>query len=472
MESFLIQSARDFSELASRWMQQIIETVPEFTANRWFEKFSNETILLSLLSLTSAGVIILLAYGIYRWRLKAGKTTWFQKFFVAVMRPIFFLAWILGLYYALAPLLLNLETQNIQLLPLTAWLIKVASLLLLYWLITRLVKTGLLFLKERTAQTHNQMDDLIVTLLIKVKQMILGVVGFALALQYFHFPSRFEFVFQKTLAIALILTLAWVLNQTVSVFKTYFLQRYRLDEADNFNARKIHTQFQVLEKVAFVAIAIFAVASIFMLFESLRHLGSSILASAGIVGIIVGFAAQRTLADLFAGFKIALTQPIRLDDAVILEGKFGRIEEITLTYVVVKIWDQRRLIVPLSYFNEKVFQNWTRKSTDLIGAVMLYLDYGVPITALREQAKKIVEKSQWWNRAVFGLQVTDLRENTMEVRVIASANDASAAFNLRCQIREEMIDFITQDYPECLPKTRWEGALQKNSESNQLQPIN
>jgi small-conductance mechanosensitive channel len=224
--------------------------------------------------------------------------------------------------------------------------------------------------------------------------------------------------------------------------------------ADNLRARKIHTQLQVISKTLYIFIGIFTVASILMLFDEVRHLGTSILASAGVIGVIVGFAAQKTIANLFAGFQIALAQPIRMDDVVIVEGEWGRIEEITLTYVVVHIWDDRRLIVPLSDFIEKPFQNWTRVSAHLLGSVLLWVDYSLPLEETRQAVRQIIEASPLWDRRFWNLQVSDASERTMQLRVLCTAADSSKAWDLRCEVREKLIGFIQKHHPESLPRFR------------------
>ena len=193
-----------------------------------------------------------------------------------------------------------------------------------------------------------------------------------------------------------------------------------------------------------------------MTFESVRQLGTSILASAGIAGIVVGFAAQRSIATLLAGFQIAMTQPIRLDDVVIVENEWGRIEEITLTYVAVRIWDQRRLILPITYFIEQPFQNWTRTSADILGTVFLYVDYRAPLDAIRAELDRILQASPSWDGKVKGLQVTNAQEQTLEIRALASAADASLAWDLRCEVREKLVQFLQRHHPESLPRIRAE----------------
>jgi len=231
-------------------------------------------------------------------------------------------------------------------------------------------------------------------------------------------------------------------------------EKYDLGTQDNLSARKIITQFGVINKIVVAAICIISVSAMLMTFEKVRQLGTSILASAGIAGIIMGFAAQKSLATLFAGLQIALTQPIRIDDVVIVENEWGRIEEITLTYVVVRIWDLRRLVLPITYFTEKPFQNWTRVTADILGSVFIYADYTVSVQKIRDKFFEFVEQSELWDGKVRGLQVTNTTDKTIELRALMSARDASDAWNLRCEIREKLVDFIQTNYPDVLPKVR------------------
>jgi small-conductance mechanosensitive channel len=191
-----------------------------------------------------------------------------------------------------------------------------------------------------------------------------------------------------------------------------------------------------------------------MTFDKVRYLGASILASAGIAGIIIGLAAQRSLGTILAGIQIAITQPIRLDDVVIVENEWGRVEEINLTYVVVRIWDLRRLVLPITYFIEKPFQNWTRISADLLGTVFIYMDHTIPVQKIREALHDILTQSGLWDGKVWGLQVTNATEKTLELRALMSAADSSQAWNLRCLVRERIVDFIHQHYPGSLPALR------------------
>jgi small-conductance mechanosensitive channel len=258
------------------------------------------------------------------------------------------------------------------------------------------------------------------------------------------------------LSLLLIGLVSWLLIKTTYVLEDYVLTRFDVGVKDNLKARKIHTQFKVLKQIVIAVVVILALAICLTTFDRVSQLGTTILASAGIIGIVVGMAAQRTIGTFIAGLQLAITQPIRVDDVVIVENEWGRIEEITLTYVVVKIWDLRRLVVPITYFIEKPFQNWTRITADLLGTVYIYVDYTVPIESIREQLQNILKNSELWDGKVCVLQVTNTSERTVELRALMSAADASTAWSLRCQVREKLIDFIQKNYPQALPKLRAE----------------
>jgi small-conductance mechanosensitive channel len=266
-------------------------------------------------------------------------------------------------------------------------------------------------------------------------------------------PQAVAEMLQKGIGLLLMAAFGVVLYQLVDTVAAFILRQHRLDVANNLRARAIQTQVLVLKRVAASVIVIFTAASMLTVFDSVRQFGVSILASAGIAGIILGLAAQRSIGSLLAGFQIALTQPIRMD-VVIVEGEFGRVEEITLTYVVVQVWDLRRLVVPISYFIEQPFENWTRSSANLLASVFLYVDYTLPVAPLRAELTRILEASPRWDRKVNALQVTDSRERTIEIRALASAADAAIAWDLRCEIRERLVDFLQRQYPECLPRLR------------------
>ncbi|HTJ11137.1 MAG TPA: mechanosensitive ion channel domain-containing protein [Dinghuibacter sp.] len=252
------------------------------------------------------------------------------------------------------------------------------------------------------------------------------------------------------------ISVAFFLIALVKVAEDYLYHRYDISKPINLRERKIQTQLQFIRKLAVGLILTVTVCVILLSFEALRKMGASLLTGVGVGGIIIGFAAQKSLGDLLAGFQIAFTQPIRIDDVLVVEGEWGRVEEITLTYVVLHIWDHRRLILPISYFIEKPFQNWTRTSADLLAPIMFYLDYTAPVNAIRAEVNRVLVDQPQWDGRVSVVQVTDLRERVMEVRILLSARNSGDAFDLRCNVRERVIAFLQEHHPECLPVTRVE----------------
>lgn len=269
----------------------------------------------------------------------------------------------------------------------------------------------------------------------------------------------------KTIEILLTISFAGLLVRSVRILEDYIYHTYDLNKVDNLKERKVRTQIQFIRKIIVVTIIFLTIAIILLSFESMRKIGTGLLTGVGIGGIIVGFAAQSSLGNLLAGFQIAFTQPIRIDDVLVVEGEWGRVEEITLTYVVLKIWDERRLILPINYFIQKPFQNWTRTSADILGTVFLYMDHTVPIDAIRGEFERLIVKSNLWDKRVKVVQVTDVREHTIEIRVLMSSSTSSNAFDLRCYIRENLITFIQKNFPGSLPRSRNEfsnlGELEK-----------
>lgn len=252
----------------------------------------------------------------------------------------------------------------------------------------------------------------------------------------------------------LILGIGLLLVRAVRVLEDVLRARVTMDVADNLRARKIHTQFRILRQVLTLIIWLLAGSAILLQFDGFQQFGRGLLASAGIASLVIGFAAQRTLGNLIAGFQIAITQPIRLDDVVVVENEWGRIEEITLTYVVVKIWDDRRLVLPISYFLEKPFTNWTRKTAEILGTVFLHVDYSVPLEALRSELDRLVRDHPDWDGRVSEIVAFESRPTTLEIRALVSARDSGAAWRLRCHVREGLVTYLQREYPESLPKFR------------------
>jgi len=297
---------------------------------------------------------------------------------------------------------------------------------------------------------------------------------------YFFVPALFTTIATKTYSLSnsdftwthgisksiLIAVTTWLLVRIVIIVEKLLIEELDFAEPDNNNARRLFTKIKFVKRIVVILIILLGVSILSLSFDSVRQYGVGILTSAGIASVIIGFAAQKSLGNLLAGIQIAFTQPIKIDDVVIVEGEWGRIEEINLTYVVVNIWDLRRLVLPITYFVEKPFQNWTRNESNLIGTAFFYLNYMTPVPKLREKLEDILKNTRLWDGNSWALQVTDTQNQFMVVRAIMSARSSSQAFDLRCLVREEMIEFIRENYPESLPTFKIEGYDEGGSERN------
>jgi small-conductance mechanosensitive channel len=381
---------------------------------------------------------------------------WITRTLSAVLHPLVLLLWLHGAYLA-GLLLMAYVRQDAWRQPLTAAanaLYGIALAVTLVWLLIRvgrLLEAALVALAKRA---DTSWDDFLLPVLGLAIRQTLPLLAIIMVAPVLSATPRLAEIVRNGTSLLLIGAVALALYQIVDGVARFVLTHHPLQVSDNLRARSIATQVLLLRKVAIVVLGIFTIASMLMVFDSVRQFGASILASAGIAGIVVGFAAQRSLATLLAGFQIAITQPVRVDDVVIVEDEWGRIEEMTLTYAVVRIWDERRLIVPITQFIEQPFQNWTHKSAQLLCAVVVYVDYTLPVDAVRAELTRILEASSFWDRRVNVLQVTDAKEHTVELRALASAADASLAWDLRCEIRERLITFIQKRLPHGLPRLR------------------
>lgn len=262
---------------------------------------------------------------------------------------------------------------------------------------------------------------------------------------------------RHSLSILLIIALVWLMISAVRGVGKAVIAQHPVDVSDNLNARSIHTQTQVLVRTVCVVILILGMAAILMTFPSVRTIGASLLASAGVAGLAIGMAARPVLGNLIAGIQIALTQPIRIDDVLIVENEWGRVEEITGSYVVMRLWDRRRLVIPLEWFISNPFQNWTRKSSDIIGTVFWWTDFRLPLAPVQAEIRRLCEEvPHWWNGELALLQVTESGTHSMQLRALVTARNSSDAWDLRCHVRAGVISFIQREYPECLPRMRAE----------------
>jgi len=295
---------------------------------------------------------------------------------------------------------------------------------------------------------------------LKVRIAVM-IIALALAVTVSPLDPEPSLFIRRTLLFGFILVCGWMLAGAVDMGAVVHLKKFNMDTEDNLLARKHVTQTRILQRVAAILIGLITLGLALLTIPGVRQWGLSLLASAGVVGIVAGLALQPFLTNLLAGIQIATAQPIRLDDAVIVEGEWGRVEEITSTYVVVKLWDWRRMILPLTYFIQKPFQNWTRDDSRLIGVAFLYVDYEAPIDRLRVKLEAIAHASPLWDGDVVSLQVTDITARVAQVRCLTSAKNASVAFDLRCEVREKMLAFMRDECPQALPRDRVD--LDRNS---------
>jgi small-conductance mechanosensitive channel len=380
---------------------------------------------------------------------------WVSLALHAAAAPVLCLVWIQGVYAA-ARLFLPLGADAALDLWRTSaqWAYALAVLGCLIWLLARLGRLLDEFVTWHASRTHTTWDDMVLPLAGTLARRGLPLLALMLGAPVLGVSTALQGFVGRATSVALIAVVATVVFRFVDLAAGLVIRRHPVDLRDNLQARSIHTQVLVLKKIAMTVVAIFAIGSTLMVFDSVRQFGASILASAGIAGIIVGLAAQRSIGTLLAGIQIAFTQPIRVDDVVIVENEWGKVEDITLTYVVVRIWDERRLVLPVSYFIERPFQNWTRSTSDLLATVFLHVDYTAPIEALRAELTRVLQASALWDGRVNVLQVTDARERTLEIRALASAADSSRAWDLRCEVREKLVGYLRRTCPDALPRTR------------------
>ncbi len=318
-----------------------------------------------------------------------------------------------------------------------------------FWLAARLAR-----------RTDSDLDESVVRGLRNPTRILLVLVAVLWSAPTLDLGPEAATALRRALAVGITVTIGWLSVNATTLAQDWIIRRFRIDVPDNRLARRVHTQVRLMRRVAVTVIVIIVLCLVLMAFESVRQIGISLFASAGVAGLAVGMAARPALANLIAGIQIAATGPINLEDVVIVEGEWGWIEEITATYVVVRIWDQRRLVVPLSYFLEHPFQNWTRKTSEILGTVTLYADYTLPVEPVRRRLSEIVRETDLWDGRVCNLQVVGTGERTMELRALISAAGSGRAWDLRCLVREKLIAFLQAQYPQCLPRLRaeWDDA--------------
>jgi small-conductance mechanosensitive channel len=313
-------------------------------------------------------------------------------------------------------------------------------------------------LRREQSETHTRGFGLVLYLAKPARAVFLSI-GLLIVLPMVpHLPSVWLDRIQQIVEMLLVVFIGWLAIGGIYVFQAFMVGKFDLTADDNLRARRVHTQLQFFRRILIALVLILDAGALLWSLHNpnLWKFGTGLLASAGLASLVLATAAKSTASNLLAGMQIAFSEPIRIDDVVVISGEWGRIAEITSTYVVVNIWDQRTLIVPLSYFIEQPFANWTRSGSDILGTAFLYVDYSVPVEPLRAELQRVVAESPLWDKRVVGLQVTNLSEQTMELRCLMSSANSSKSFDLRCLVREKMIEFVKQNYPHALPTMRME----------------
>jgi small-conductance mechanosensitive channel len=299
-------------------------------------------------------------------------------------------------------------------------------------------------------------------------RLLISLIGVSILLRYLPLSPDVVELCSHALLVLAIVGIAWFVMRSLLVLEQFILQYYAAKVQANEAARKIATHVNLARKILNALCVLLAIAGVLMTFDTVRQVGLSILASAGIVSVMIGLAAQKSLTTLISGIQIAITQPISIGDEVVVETEKGKIEEITLTYVVVQLWDQRRMIVPITWFIERPFQNWTRTSPELLGTVFLSLDYAIPVEMLRQELERIVAATPLWDMRVATMQVTNATDKSVEVRALLSAANSKELWDLRCLVREKLIAFLRLHYPELLPKVTTEPEQTAGISTSQI----
>jgi small-conductance mechanosensitive channel len=331
---------------------------------------------------------------------------------------------------------------------------KITEFLTFFWLILNLLNDGQLHL-ERWLLKHNKTVPMILLAMInKSFKAAITLLMVSILIPALGFTGQIDEALTKGVRVALILILAWLFVQLLNGMEKLILNQYMKAENTSLYSRTINTQVLLLKKVILIIAGVVTIASILMVFDSVKHLGAGLLTTAGVLSAMGAFASQQSLSRIFAGLQIAFSQTIRLGDTVVIDKEQGVVEEISLSYIVVKLWDLRRLIVPSDYFSNHELRNLSRSSTELLGTIYFYTDYMLPLAPVREKFNEILRESSLWNGEVSNFQVTDIKESSMELRALVSAQDSGTLWDLRCEVREKLMQFIIENYPEYLPKTR------------------
>lgn len=342
-----------------------------------------------------------------------------------------------------------------------------------YWFLVRLINKSRVVLEGKFIE--HPVLKIVLPLFVVVVKTLAFLSLFNILVQSLEIPSALSLVLTKITSVFIIVAISWILFKVVDVGDQYLLQRYLPKKGTTVAARKIYTHSLILKRFLYGLIVVLSLGAILMLFDNVRAIGASVLTTAGVMGLVITFTAQKSLTSILSGVELALTQPIKIGDEVVINNEMGTVEEINFRSVVIKLWDWRRLVVPTNYFLENIFQNWSRdQDNNLIGIVTLYTDFTLPVARIREELKAILSSSPLWDEKVGNLTVSDLQQQVMQLRVLASAKNAKDVSALKNEIREKLIHFITIYYPDSLPRTRSYSVdrqtkiMDKNSQALQV----
>lgn len=331
---------------------------------------------------------------------------------------------------------------------------KMTQIIVLYWIFFNIVTLIKQLLTIWARENKHSTIEIIFPPIINSLRAFALLTMVNMLIPLLNLQGAAALIVDKSTKIFAILTISWVIYQIIISLENYIINFYVDNNKDWLSSRKINTQLIIVKRLVLTFLFVVTIASILMLFEGIKNIGSSLLITAGIVSSIGAFASQQSLGRVFSGLQLAFTQPVRIGDTVVIDNEFGQIEEISLSFIIVKLWDFRRLILPTEYFTQKGILNLTRQSSELLGTIYLYTDYTLPVDAVRSEFLSILQTMSLWNQNVANLDVTDIKEHTMELRCLVSANNAGDLWKLRCELREKLIQFIVKHFPECLSKTR------------------
>ena len=379
----------------------------------------------------------------------------FTKFMANVLKaPLIFLSLFYSIYYTSLFLSKKYDWNKVDYFALLMSLKEITLFIAFYWVIYNTVRLGGQLLMRYNSAKHHLFFTVIFPPIYSSLSGALFIIMMNMLIYTLNLPGVAGFILAKLAKIILILVIANVFYKIICSLENYIMEKYIDHNSNLTDSRKIHTQLMLLKRIILFIGALLTFIAIIMLFDSMKGLGASLLTTAGVISAIGAFASQQSLGRLFAGLQLAFTQPMRIGDTVVVDNELGQVEEITLSFITVKLWDLRRLILPTDYFTNKGLLNLTRQSSELLGTIYFYTDYTLPVENIRNKFHELLNQSAHWNKKTASLEVTDVKEMTLEVRCLVSSDNASSLWKLRCEIREKLINYIVEKHYHCLAKTR------------------